>query len=104
MLSAAPGGELFLSGRSFGPVPVKDLEVCAQAYDLQVRFPQGAFAQRVELLEGKSTTVSARPKPRLTYAGFEGDEPIRRPGADHRPAGDPGLAPEPGRLPHRRQG
>ena len=76
VLSAAPGGELFLSARSFGPVPVKDLEVCAQAYDLEVRFPQGAFAQRVELLEGKSTTVSARPMPRITYAGFEGDEPF----------------------------
>ena len=74
VLCATPGGELYLSGRSFGPVPVQDLEVCAQAYDLQVRFPQGAFAQRVELGEGKSTTVTARPLPRLTYVGFEGDE------------------------------
>jgi hypothetical protein len=74
VLCAVPGGELFLSGRSFGPVPVRDLVVCAQAYDLQVRFPQGAFAQRVELGEGKSTTVTARPLPRLTYTGFEGDE------------------------------
>jgi len=71
---ATPGGELFLSGKSYGPVPVKDLEVCAQTYDLQVRFPQGSFAQRVELAEGKSATVLVRPVPRLTYAGFEGDE------------------------------
>jgi hypothetical protein len=72
--SAAPGGELFLSGKSFGPIPVQDLEVCAQAYDLQVRYPQGSFAQRVALAEGKSTTLTARPTPRLTYVGFEGDE------------------------------
>ncbi|MDR3671605.1 MAG: PEGA domain-containing protein [Holophaga sp.] len=72
--SAAPGGELFLSGKSYGPVPVKDLEVCAQACDLQVRYPQGTFAQRVELPEGKSTTLTARPTPRLTYLGFEGED------------------------------
>jgi len=72
--SAAPGGELFLSGKSFGPVPVKDLEVCAQTCDLQVRYPQGSFAQTIELAEGKSATVTARPTPRLTYAGFEGEE------------------------------
>jgi len=72
--SAAPGGELFLSGKDFGPVPVKDLEVCAQTYDLQVRFSQGSFTQRIELAEGKSATVIARPMPRLTYAGFEGQD------------------------------
>ena len=72
--TATPGGELFLSGQSYGPVPVKDLEVCAQAYDLQVRFKQGAFAQRIELAEGKSTTLNVRPLPRLTYAGFEGED------------------------------
>jgi len=72
--SVAPGGELFLSGKSYGPVPVKDLEVCAQAYELQVHYPQGTFAQRVDLAEGKSTTLSARPMARLTYTGFEGDE------------------------------
>jgi len=74
VLTATPGGELFLSGKSYGPVPVKDLEVCAQTYDLQVRFQQGAFSQRVELAEGKSTTLSVRPLPRLTYAGFEGED------------------------------
>jgi len=73
LLSQVPGGELFLSGKSYGPVPVRDLAVCAQAYDLQVRFPAGAFAQRVELAEGQALTLNVRPKPRLTYAGFEGD-------------------------------
>ena len=72
--SAAPGGELFMSGKGFGPVPVKDLEVCAQAYDLEVRYPQGGFTQRIELAEGRSATVIARPVPRFTYAGFEGED------------------------------
>jgi len=74
VLTGTPGGELFLSGKSYGPVPVKDLEVCAQAYDLQVRFPAGWFAQRVELAEGKSLSLTVRPKPRLSYAGFEGED------------------------------
>jgi hypothetical protein len=74
VLTSVPGGELFLSGQSYGPVPVTDLAVCAQAYDLQVRFPAGAFSQRVDLAEGKTTTLAVRPKPRLTYAGFEAAE------------------------------
>ena len=74
VLSAAPGGELFLSGKSCGPVPVKDLPVCAEAFDLQVRFPAGSFTQRIEIQEGKALTVTARPKPRLTYAGFQGSD------------------------------
>jgi hypothetical protein len=72
--SAVPGGELFLSGQDMGRVPVQDLPVCAQAYDLQVKYPAGSFTQRVDLPEGKSVTVSARPNPRITYAGFEGTE------------------------------
>ena len=72
VLTSAPGGELFLSGQSYGPVPVHDLAVCAQAYDLQVRFPAGSFAQRIQLGEGQTTTLAVRPKPRLTYAGFDG--------------------------------
>ena len=74
VLTAAPGGELFLSGRSYGPVPVQNLEVCAQTYDLQVRFPAGLYAQRVELGEGKSVSLTVRPKPRIAYAGFEGGD------------------------------
>ena len=69
-----PGGELFLSGKSYGPVPVKDLVVCAQTYDLQVRFPAGSFSQRLQLAEGQALTLVVRPKPRLTYVGFEGTE------------------------------
>jgi len=70
--STSPGGELLLSGKSYGPVPVKDLQVCSGAYDLQVRFPAGGFTQRVEIPEGKSIQVSARPKARMVYLGFEG--------------------------------
>jgi hypothetical protein len=71
--SSAPGGELFLSGKSMGPVPVKDLQVCAEPYDLLVRYPEGSFTQRIDLQEGRSLTLNVRPKPRLTYIGFEGD-------------------------------
>jgi hypothetical protein len=74
ILSAAPGGELFLSGLDMGKVPVQDLQVCAQAYDLQVKYPAGSFTQHIEIAEGKSLSVTARPKARLTYAGFEGND------------------------------
>lgn len=70
--STSPGGELLLSGKSFGPVPVKDLQVCSGTYDLQVRYPAGGFTQRVEVPEGKSVQVAARPKVRMVYLGFEG--------------------------------
>lgn len=72
--SAAPGGQLVLSGLDMGPVPVADLQVCAQAYDLQVKYPTGSFTQKVEVPEGKAVTVVARPKARITYAGFEGGD------------------------------
>jgi len=71
--TTSPGGELLLSGRSMGPVPVKDLAVCAEPYDMVVRFPAGSFTQRIEILEGKALSVTVRPKARLTYVGFEGD-------------------------------
>jgi hypothetical protein len=72
--TTSPGGELLLSGKSYGPVPVKDLQVCSGSYELQVRFPAGGFTQHVEVPEGKSTKVTALPKPRMAYLGFEGTE------------------------------
>lgn len=72
--STSPGGELWLSGKNHGPVPVKDLQVCSGTYDLQVRFPAGGFTQRVEIPEGKSVQVEARPKVRMAYLGLEGAE------------------------------
>jgi len=74
LLTTAPGGEVFLGGKSYGPAPVKDLAVCAERQDLQVRFPSGSFSQTLELKEGQALTLTVRPKPRLTYAGFEGAE------------------------------
>ena len=71
--TTSPGGELVLSGKPMGPVPVKDLAVCAEPYDLVVRFPAGSFTQRIEVLEGQALTLKVRPKPRLTYIGFEGE-------------------------------
>jgi len=70
--SAAPGGELFLNGLDMGKVPVQDLQVCAQPYDLQVKYPAGSFTQHIEVLEGKGLSLAVRPKARVTYAGFEG--------------------------------
>jgi len=70
--TTSPGGELLLSGKSYGPIPVKDLQICSGTYDLQVRFPAGGFTQRVEVPEGKSVQVNARPKVRMVYLGFEG--------------------------------
>jgi hypothetical protein len=74
VLSSTPGGELFLSGKSFGPVPVKDLSICAEPYDLQIRYKEGSFTQKINPEEGKGLTITARPKPRLIYIGFEGSD------------------------------
>jgi len=73
-VSSATPGELLLSGKSLGPVPVKDLQVCSGVYDLQVRYPAGGFTQRVEVPEGKTALVNARPKVRMAYLGFEGTD------------------------------
>jgi len=72
--SPAPGGELFLSGKSQGPLPIKDLKVCSGSYDLQVRFSAGGFTQHIEVPEGKAVVVEARPKPRMVFLGFEGND------------------------------
>lgn len=72
--SAWPGGELFLSGQSRGPLPVAQLPVCSGPYDLLVRFPAGGFSQHITVEEGRSLAVEARPKPRLAFLGLEGDQ------------------------------
>jgi hypothetical protein len=72
--STAPGGELFLSGKSYGSLPVKDLSVCAGSYDLQIKFPSGGFTQSLEIADGKSVSLQVRPKPRMVYLGFEGND------------------------------
>ena len=72
--SAWPGGELFLSGQSLGPLPVVKALVCSGPYELLVRFPGGGFSQRVTLQDGKALDLEARPKPRLAFAGLEGGD------------------------------
>ena len=72
--SAWPGGELFLSGRSLGSLPVTQAPVCSGSYDLMVRFPGGGFSRHIDIAEGKSLLVEARPKPRLAFLGLEGGE------------------------------
>ncbi|WLT31556.1 hypothetical protein [Geothrix sp. PMB-07] len=72
--SAWPGGELFLSGQSRGPLPVVNLPVCSGAYDLQVRFPEGGYSQRITMEDGQSIRLEVRPKPRLAFLGLEGGD------------------------------
>jgi tetratricopeptide (TPR) repeat protein len=69
-----PGGELFLSGQSRGPLPAVDLPVCSGPYDLLVRFPAGGFSQRITVEDGKALNLEARPKPRLAFLGLEAGE------------------------------
>jgi hypothetical protein len=72
--SAWPGGELFLFGQSRGLLPVASLPLCSGPYDLLVRFPVGAFFQRMAVEEGKAQSLEVRPKPRLAFLGLEGSD------------------------------
>ncbi len=74
MSSAWPGGELFLSGQGYGPLPVNAISVCAGTYDLVVKYPAGGYSQRVEILEGKALSLTAKPKPRLAFLGLDHTE------------------------------
>ncbi|HJW08845.1 MAG TPA: hypothetical protein VJ483_04375, partial [Holophagaceae bacterium] len=66
--------ELLLDGEPKGKAPVAGLSVCAGVHDLELRFPAGGFTRRVEIQEGKSLSVDARPRPRLAYLGLETGE------------------------------
>lgn len=70
--SAWPGGELFLSGQSYGALPVNGISVCAGTYDLVVKYPSGGFSQKVEIPENKAVSLATKPKPRLIFVGFDG--------------------------------
>ena len=72
--SAWPGGELFLSSQSRGPLPVANLPVCSGPYDLLVRFPVGVFFRHIAVDEGKTLSREVRPKPRLAFLGLEGGD------------------------------
>ena len=70
--SAWPGGQLFLSGQSYGALPVNGVPVCAGTYDLVVKYPSGGFSQKVEIPENKALSLTTKPKPRLIFVGFDG--------------------------------
>ncbi len=70
--SAWPGGELFLSGQSYGALPVNNISVCAGIYDLVVKYPSGGFSQKVEVPENKAVSLATKPKLRLVFVGFDG--------------------------------
>ena len=72
--SAWPGGELFLSGQSYGPLPVNGASICSGTYDLVVKYPAGGFAQRIEIPENKAVNLVAKPKPRMAFLGFESND------------------------------
>lgn len=72
--SAWEGGELFLDGAKQGPLPIQQLAVCAGTYALEVRFPSGGFAQSTVIEDGKPLALAVKPKPRLVFLGFAGDE------------------------------
>ncbi|MBL0313980.1 MAG: hypothetical protein IPP78_15025 [Holophagaceae bacterium] len=69
-----PGGELFLSGQSYGALPVNGVSVCAGTYDLVVKYPAGGFSQRLDVPENKTVSLATKPKPRLTFIGFDGTD------------------------------
>jgi len=69
-----PGGELFLSGQSRGPLPLHQAPVCSGSYEMLVRFPGGGFFQRITVEEGKELQLEVRPRPRLALLGLEGGE------------------------------
>ncbi|MBP1627237.1 MAG: Serine/threonine protein kinase [Holophagaceae bacterium] len=76
--SLAPGGVLSLGNQLMGPLPVKDLPTCPGVLDLRVDYPEGRFSAQVEVLEGKSSSLTAKPRPRLAFLGFEGSVPDRQ--------------------------
>lgn len=67
-------GEMLLSGKSHGTVPLKAAMICAGTYDLLIKYPQGAYTRRLEIPEGKTIEVDARPKARLAYLGMDGTD------------------------------
>ncbi|MBK8727525.1 MAG: hypothetical protein IPL96_16170 [Holophagaceae bacterium] len=79
--SAAPGGELFLNGQGYGPLPQAALAVCSGAYDLVVKYSSGGYAERIVVPEDKSVRIEARPKPRLAVLGIEGADEFMGRGA-----------------------
>lgn len=72
--SSAQGGELFLNGKSHGPLPQPALSLCSGTYDLVVKYPHGGYAEQVVLPEDRTVRVEARPKPRLAVLGVEGND------------------------------
>ena len=72
--SAWPGGELFLSGQSYGMLPVTGVSVCAGTYDLVVKYPSGGFSQKVDIPENKAVSLATKPKPRLIFMGFDAQD------------------------------
>ena len=68
------GGEVYLNGERRGVLPLAPFTVCEGSYALEVRFPGGGFTQSVAIAEGRTVSIAVKPRPRLTFLGFEGEE------------------------------
>jgi len=75
--SPAPGGVATLAGQLLGPLPVKESPVCPGLHELRVDFSGGRYSTRIDIMEGKSLSLTVQPRPRLAFLGFEGTVPDR---------------------------
>lgn len=73
LTSRAPGGEVFLDGKSLGPLPLQQAKVCPGKYLLRVEFPVGGFSRPIEVQDGEPLVLEANPKPRMAFLGLLGD-------------------------------
>lgn len=68
------GGELYLDGVRKGSLPMPPFKVCSGTYALEVRFPNGGFTRSIEVEDGRTLPLAVKPKPRLVWLGWEGEE------------------------------
>lgn len=69
-ISSPVEGQLLIDGEDRGKVPVDNLSVCSGTHDIVVRYPAGGFSRRLEVQEGKSIALEAKPRPRLAFLGM----------------------------------
>lgn len=68
--SAWKGGQAFLGDQPLGPLPLTQKAVCPGTYTFTVQYPAGGFSRTLELADGQSLSLEARPKPRLAFLGL----------------------------------
>lgn len=73
LTSPHKGGEAFLDGVRWGPLPLNQQTICPGTHTLSVRFAAGGFTRTLVVSEGQSLTLEAHPKPRMAFFGLEGE-------------------------------